>query len=283
MPRQPSAGPFIIQSHGGAGDLAPDNTLEAFEVGWRLGTWPEADLRTTGDGIIVPFHDHNFRRILRDADPVLAAKGVADLTWAELGALDVGAWKGEEFAGRRICRITEVFGRMADRPDRHLYLDIKQVDLAQLAGEVRAHGVQNRVVLASTDYDLIRRWKALMPDSGTLLWMGGEEPVMVERIGRLRQRGFADVTQLQIHVHVKPDADLSRDNPFTPSDRFLIDLGRELLERDILFQTLPWRTNDLGVYGRLMEMGVRSFATDHPEATLEAVRQYHPGPLCDPT
>jgi hypothetical protein len=35
---------FIIQSHRGAGDLAPENTLDAFELGWRLGTHPEAML-----------------------------------------------------------------------------------------------------------------------------------------------------------------------------------------------------------------------------------------------
>ena len=31
---------FIIQSHRGAGELAPENTIEAFELGWSLGTYP---------------------------------------------------------------------------------------------------------------------------------------------------------------------------------------------------------------------------------------------------
>jgi glycerophosphoryl diester phosphodiesterase len=51
---------FIIQSHRGAGELAPENTIEAFELGWKLGTYPEADVRTTKDGVIVAFHDNDF-------------------------------------------------------------------------------------------------------------------------------------------------------------------------------------------------------------------------------
>ena len=34
---------FIIQSHRGAGELSTDNTREAFDLGWQLGTVPEAD------------------------------------------------------------------------------------------------------------------------------------------------------------------------------------------------------------------------------------------------
>src|SRR6188472_834017 len=51
---------FVIQSHRGAGELAPENTIEAFELGWKLGTIPESDIRTTRDGVIVTFHDNNF-------------------------------------------------------------------------------------------------------------------------------------------------------------------------------------------------------------------------------
>src|SRR5688500_3272866 len=53
---------FIIQSHRGAGELAPENTIESFELAWKLGTYPEADVRTTKDGVIVAFHDANFAR-----------------------------------------------------------------------------------------------------------------------------------------------------------------------------------------------------------------------------
>ncbi len=52
---------FVIQSHRGAGELAEENTPEAFELGWNLDTVPESDVRTTKDGVIVAFHDSNSR------------------------------------------------------------------------------------------------------------------------------------------------------------------------------------------------------------------------------
>src|SRR5262245_15986441 len=88
---------FVIQSHRGAGFLAEENTMEAFELGWKMGTVPESDLRTTKDGVIVAFHDDNFARVVKGADAELQKKGVKDLTLAELLKLDVGSWKGEQF------------------------------------------------------------------------------------------------------------------------------------------------------------------------------------------
>lgn len=181
---------FIIQSHRGAGELAPENTLEAFELGWKLGTIPESDLRTTKDGVIVAFHDANFKRTVKDASPALQKKGVADITFAELSKLDVGGWKGSEFSGRHVSRMSEVFGLMTGKPERQLYLDIKNVDLRQLADEVRAARVSSQVILASTSNDIIRSWKKLLPESQTLLWMGGTEAELSQRLDDLRKEQF---------------------------------------------------------------------------------------------
>src|SRR6266511_3576027 len=114
---------FVIQSHRGAGELAPENTVEAFELGWKFGTYPEADVRTTKDGMIVAFHDNDFSRVVKNISPEMAKKGVADVTFEELGKLDVGSWLGDQFKGRRISKIASVLELMKGRPERHLYLD----------------------------------------------------------------------------------------------------------------------------------------------------------------
>lgn len=270
--RHSQPGSFIIQNHRGAGDAAAENTLEAFEFSWKLGMYPEADLRTTRDGVIVPFHDEDFSRVVRAASPELASKGVADTTWDELRKLVIG---GDRFPGRHVSSVREVFEQMKGFPDRHLYMDIKNVDLNQLAGEVTAHGVRQQVILASSDYDLIRRWRSLAPWSRTLLWMGGSEPALIERIERLHAADFADVTQLQVHIHLRPRTNPSSDNRFALSDHFLTHLAQTLDARRILFQALPWHISDPDIYCRLLELGVKSFATDYPEQTLEAVRRYY--------
>jgi len=267
---------FIIQSHRGAGELAPENTLEAFELGWKLGTWPEADVRTTKDGVIVAFHDANFKRTVKNPPPVLANKGVKDITFAELSKLDVGGWKGEGFVGRRVSKISDVLKLMTGKPERRLYLDIKNVDLNQLAGEVRAADVVGQVVFTSTDYELIRSWKKLVPDSMTLNWMGGTEAELKARLDKLRPEKFAGITQLQLHVRLNTNS--ASAEPFDLSRSFLRSVGDELRQRGVIYQCLPWGVAEPKVYWQLMDLGVMAFATDHPDITVKAVRDYYAKP-----
>ncbi len=256
----------MIQSHRGAGTLAPENTAEAFELAWSVGTTPEADLRMTRDSVIVAFHDDTFARVLKSADPVLKKKGVVDLTWEEVAALDVGQ-------GQRVARMEPVFAALRSRPERRLYLDVKKIDLPKLAAAVK--DVEGQVILASPRYAELRRWRSLAPAAGALLWVGGStEEELAKKLEEPRATSFADLTQLQIHVRLKPKADLAKPDPFTPSDAFLIKLGAELRERKVLFQVLPWGARDPLVYRRLLDLGVMSFATDYPKETADAVRRY---------
>lgn len=267
---------FVIQSHRGAGELAPENTIEAFELGWKLGTYPEADVRTTKDGVIVAFHDNDFSRVVKNIPAEMAKKGVADVTLEELSKLDVGSWMGDQFKGRRVSKISDVFELMKGRPERHLYLDIKNVDLAQLAAEVKKAGVERQVVLAAPKIETIRQWKSLLPDSETLLWMSGTENAKRARIEELRKSDFAGVTQIQIHVRLPGDAkDVAPGEPFSPSRAFLSEVSSELAKRGILFQTLPYGAKDPAIYSQLLDAGLASFATDHPEVTLKVVRDYY--------
>jgi len=281
-----AAGGFVVQSHRGAGALSTDNTREAFELGWSLGTIPEADVRTTRDGVLVAFHDDTFARVVAVAsdDPVLAAKRVADVTWAELAGFDVGSWRGVEFAGQRVPRLDAIFALMRGRPERRLYLDVKDVALEALSAAVDAAGVGGQVILASWDYAVLKKWAALRPGDGrTLYWMGtwgnpDEEPLRA-RFREMRAENFRGVTQVQVHAGLRlPLAEIRREraDPFTPSDAFFREVAAELRERGVLFQSLPWGGADEDVYWKLLDLGVESFATDHPDVTLAALRAWRP-------
>jgi hypothetical protein len=102
--------------------------------------------------------------------------------------------------------------------------------------------------------------------------MGGTEETLEKRLAELRETGFADVTQLQIHVRPQPG---DTGAGFTPSPAFLRRAGRELRAHGILFQALPWGSTDPQLYRTLLDLGVASFATDHPEVTIQAVRDYY--------
>ncbi len=270
---------IIIQGHRGVGDLAEENTVEAFELAWQLGIFPECDLRMTRDGVIVPFHDNNFARVVNDASPALKKKGVKDLTFAELAELDVGSWKGEQFKGRRVVPMTKIFELMRGRPERHLYMDIKSIEFPRLAAEVRKYEIEKQIVLASRKVEEIRAWKALMPESETLLWMHGNEAELSKDFAELRKTKFAGVTQVQVHVYPKetedtwaPPTDASpADNPFRLRNAFLRGVGEELRAHGVVFQTFPYTTH-ASVYGKLLELGVMSFATDYPDVTLREIK-----------
>ena len=263
---------FVIQCHRGAGELEAENTVEAFELAWSIGTIPEADVRATSDGVIVAYHDSDFSRLVTGIDPSLRRKGVEDVTWATLRTFDVGSYRDGGSADRRVPQLSDVFRQMTGRPERRLYLDIKKVDLEELAKQIAAAEVESQVIFASTKYDLHRQWKKLVPQSGTLLWMGGTEAELAKRFVELRKTEFADITQLQIHV--RPQA-VEDGGGFLPSPQFLSKAGAELRTHGILFQTLPWGSTDRELYWQLLDLGVASFATDHPKVTLKAVEDYY--------
>ena len=273
---------IVVQGHRGVGDLAEENTIEAFELAWRMGLYPESDLRMTKDGVIVPFHDNNFARVVKEASPALKKKGVKDLTYAELSQLDVGSWKGEQYKGRHVLPMATIFELMRGHPERHLYMDIKSIEFPLLAQEVRKYGIEGQIVLASSKVEEIRAWKALVPQSATLLWMHGNEEKLRQDFSALRQTKFAGVTQVQIHVYPKettdtwaPPTDASPpDNPFRLRNAFLLEVGRELRTHGVLFQTFPY-TEDPSVYAKLLDLGVMSFATDHPDVTLREIKAYY--------
>lgn len=285
---------FVIQSHRGAGYLAEENTLAAFDLAWFLNTWPECDLRTTKDGVIVTFNDPTFARVVRSQDPALLKKGVKDLTWDEISKLDVGSWKGEESAGRRMTRLSEAFAHMRGKPERHLYLDIKDVDLKKLAADIKDRDLEKQVVLSTNDYDMIKQWRALMPEADALMWMRGSEAQLREKIAALRAANFEGITQLQIHIFpsktieealkmARADAAAigttieqakASPNEFTVSNEFILELGRELRSHNILFQCFPY-SSDPAVFRRLLDLGLASFVTDYPRFAVREVGAYY--------
>lgn len=268
---KPEGADFIVQSHRGAGNLAPDNSLLGFKLAWHIGTIPEADPRTTRDGVLVAFHDNNLKRLAPDADPAIIDKSVNDLDWDVISGQDVGSYMAPKYAGIHIPRIADVLAEMQGRPERWLYLDVKKLPLAKLADLVREHGVQKQVIMASTKYDEIRMWKKLLPDSNTLHWMGGTEEQLKERLTELRKTNFADITQLQIHVRV---GDLASSEPFMPSSAFLRATGKEVKANGMLYQVLVIGSSDALAYRKLIDLGVESFATDDPLVTLEVMREH---------
>jgi glycerophosphoryl diester phosphodiesterase len=262
---------FHIQAHRGAGIAMPENTLESARWAWQLGVTPECDLRMSKDKQIVCFHDANFARVPTNADAKTKKLSVEKLPLAELQKLDVGSFRGSQYAGERIPTLESIFAELQGHPERMLYLDIKTVDMDQLAELVRKYGVERQGIFTSEHYKLLKEWKQRIPESPTLIWNRGTEAELTKKMESLRKEGFKGITHLQIHVHVK---DLASDDPFDPPSEYLRTLGKELKSRGIVFQVLPWECSDPRAYDKLLAIGAESFATDYPEVTLAAVKEF---------
>ncbi|SAL77281.1 cytoplasmic glycerophosphodiester phosphodiesterase [Caballeronia arvi] len=95
-----------IVAHRGGGKLAPENTLEAIDVGARLGhRMIEFDAKLSADDIVFLLHDD---AVDRTSNGRGAAKA---LTYAQLRALDAGSWFGAEFANARMPTLAQVHER----------------------------------------------------------------------------------------------------------------------------------------------------------------------------
>lgn len=101
---------LLIFAHRGASGYAPENTLPAFTLAADMGAHGiEFDVQITRDGKLVVHHD-------RDLGRTEAAAGrLRDWRFADLRALDVGAWFDARFAGTRMPTPAEVVEAVGDR------------------------------------------------------------------------------------------------------------------------------------------------------------------------
>ena len=94
--------PFWI-AHRGAGNLAPENTLAAFERGASLGfAMFECDVQLSADGVPFLLHDLHLSRTTN-------GQGLAaDQTWAYLAGLDAGGWHQRAHTGLGLLRLDQL-------------------------------------------------------------------------------------------------------------------------------------------------------------------------------
>ena len=99
-----------LQAHRGVSTDAPENTMAAFRLAVEQGyDIIEFDPKCTKDNVCVIFHDQTLNRKARIAGQSLGDKDVyiSDMTFAELGDIDVGVWVDEKFCGEHIPTLSQ--------------------------------------------------------------------------------------------------------------------------------------------------------------------------------
>jgi glycerophosphoryl diester phosphodiesterase len=129
-------------AHRGAGKLAPENTLAAFDLGASYGyRMFECDVKLSADGVPFLLHDATLQRTTNAA--ALLGTGASEVAgdhdWATLARLDAGNWHSADFIGERLPTLVQ----LADFCQSHgalINLEIKATPgLEKLTGEVVAN------------------------------------------------------------------------------------------------------------------------------------------------
>ena len=114
---------MIYQAHRGVSTECPENTMPAFRAAYEQGYQIiELDPAFTADGKCVLFHDKKVGRVCPAAPN--PEQLVAEMTYEELAALDVGGYMGQQFVGTRVPLLEEVLVFAAEKK-LHVELDNK--------------------------------------------------------------------------------------------------------------------------------------------------------------
>ena len=155
------AGSPLLIAHRGGAALAPENTLAAFRN--AVDSWGadmlEMDVRSTRDGEVVVIHDDTVDRTTDGSGRV------ADLTAAELAALDAGSWKSPSFAGERVPTLEACLSLLSGMVRINMELKAADPRLAALAAEaIEARSLQLQTMVSSFHLELLVEARRRLPE-----------------------------------------------------------------------------------------------------------------------
>ncbi len=258
-----------FQAHRGGLEEMPENTIEAFNHAWAIkGAVPEADLRTTADGVIICIHDATPARTL-SAPPEFEDTPIARLPWDRIRTWDAAGKFAAEFAGARVPTLRRVFEAMQAEPGRMLYLDPKDVRWQQLESLIEEYRVADQVLFAIGSQQECLDLKKRMPHAGTMTWLSGL-PLRIEKQYReLAAAGFKGIDQLQLHLHARNQTPSVQ---YILDDAFLKEAVAQTKAAGVELQLRPFKFDHRSLR-RLLEIGVTWFVTDAPAAFRDALNK----------
>lgn len=254
-------GRTLVIPHGGGDGLFPEDTLLAFERTMAMGAdVVDVDLRLSGDGVVIVFHDATVDRVTGTTGTV------RDMTYAQLRQLDAG-WaftqaggdpadpRSHVFRGQNITIPT--FESILDEfPTSLLSVDLKDesTDIVQpVCDLLRSHHRSNDVFVGSNSDAQILEFRRVCPDVRTSAIMGD--------------------------VYASRDAQKRNDPSFVPAvtvdqPPFRSD-GRQLVDETSLnwahehgVAILTWVVNDTADMRLLVSLGVDGIYTSYPNRLL---------------
>lgn len=153
--------PFRIIAHRGASMRAPENTMAAFRAARETGSKEiKTDVQLTTDGVLVLCHDETLARYGH------GVRRVETCAFAELAALDFGAWFSPAFAGERLVRLEDLFATFGSTFFYHIELKGAHPQLpARVLDAVKERELERQCVFTSFSAEQLRRARAHSADA----------------------------------------------------------------------------------------------------------------------
>ncbi len=154
----------LITAHRGFAEVAPENTMSAFEAALKAGAdASEFDVHMTADGTLVVFHDDTIGRTTNGTGVL------KELTYDYLSTLDAGSWKDPKFAGEKIPTLHQTL-TFFQKNNMVAVLEIKVADIVDEVLEMLyATKMDKRTVIISFSESAIKIIKNEKPDIPALL------------------------------------------------------------------------------------------------------------------
>lgn len=238
----------LVIAHRGASGVAPENTLAAFRLAWSLGAdGIEMDVHLSADGQVLVHHDVSTQRCA-GVDWV-----VSEYPAAKLQELDVGRWKGPQFAGERIPTLDDV---LALKPTGHCLVELKTgPEIVDPLARVLARWPDTPVRLISFHQETLEACRDAFPQRPCLFLSEscyddeGKAYHPLTLIEQALQAGFVGL-----------------DPEYTG-----IDAAFAQRTRDAGLELYTWTVNDPQAAQQLSQWGVQGITGDYPDQLLAAL------------
>jgi len=235
----------IIVAHRGASLAAPENTIPAFNLAWKLGADAiEGDFHLTKDGYIVCIHDNN-TKYMSDKNLI-----IRNTTLAELRKLDVGRKHSKAYKGTIIPTIAEVFTTVPK--NKTIYIEIKSGAkiIPVLIEEIEKSALKKeQIVVISFNKNIIQELKNKAPELKAS-WLSGFKK---DDSGNITPSLESVLTTLN---QIKADG-------FSSSKNFINeDFIKSIMENG--FEYHVWTVDDEKTAKRFKKWGAKSITTNVP-------------------
>jgi glycerophosphoryl diester phosphodiesterase len=194
----------LLIAHRGYSQLAPENTLPAFELALAAGAkLVEMDCRETKDGVPIVIHDAELDRTT-DARKRWRKKHirVASRTLAEIRTLDAGSWFGPSYAGARVPLLSEALDTIC--PTAVALIERKSGSAADCIKLLREKGWGGRTLILAFEWNYLCDFHEQAPEQ-MLAALGpphrlpnGRRPLRISRALNRRWVTYAQKTGARV-------------------------------------------------------------------------------------